>query len=618
MENSNNFKLSRFTIRFKLTFVIVFITVLSLGSMTFLASFFFGNESTLRIQEYNLGIAQSLGRQVESEIETLSSKGLVISKLLKKNQNKSLGNELFRKDENFIYLSIYDISDIKAKAGNKINTKNYLLNETFIINNKLSKNILDKIISENLDSLKQSITKEIVLFNASTKTIPIIALSTKDSEDKIVVIFFNPEKLFNAFSSESIATTFMVDNLGNIIAHQNSNLLLSRINLSRNPIINSMFKSQVRAGQLRYTDVDKQNYLGSYYQLGISNLGIIAYVGENLVFSPVKKLQNRNILILIIVLISAVGIAYFFAKTLTTPVKSLMYATDLIVKGKYDLEILPAYRDEVGSLTNSFGQMAKGLGEREKIKDAFGRFVNKEIAEQVLKGEIKLGGEKKIAAIFFSDLRNFTSMSEKMEPEEVVNFLNDYFTEMVQCIEKTHGVVDKYIGDAIMAHWGAIGNLENATENAINASLMMRNALIKFNIKGVGIRPIANMGCGINTGTVISGQIGSESRLDYTVIGDPVNLAFRIEALNKPFKTDILITQDSYNLVQDIFLVEQMPSIKVKGKENVQKIYAVIGRKDDPNAFKSLKEIRDLLDIEFEHHTEIEIEQEEVKYKIEK
>ena len=616
METSNNFKLSRYTIRFKLTFVIVFITVLSLGSMTFLASFFFGSESTLRIQEYNLGIAQSLGRQVESEIETISSKGLVISKLLNKNQNKSLGNELFQKDENFIYLSLYDISDIKAE--NKINTKNYLLNETFIKNNKLSKNILDKIISENLDSLKLSITKEIVLFNASTKTIPIIALSTKDSEDKIIVIFFNPEKLFNAFSSESIATTFMVDNLGNIIAHQNSNLLLSRINLSRNPIINSMFKSQVRAGQLRYKDVDKQNYLGSYYQLGISNLGIIAYVGENLVFSPVKKLQNRNILILIIVLISAVGIAYFFAKTLTTPVKSLMYATDLIVKGKYDLEILPAYRDEVGSLTNSFGQMAKGLGEREKIKDAFGRFVNKEIAEQVLKGEVKLGGEKKIAAIFFSDLRNFTSMSEKMEPEVVVSFLNDYFTEMVHCVEKTHGVVDKYIGDAIMAHWGAIGNLENATENAINASLMMRNALIKFNIKGVGIRPIASMGCGINTGPVISGQIGSESRLDYTVIGDAVNLASRVEALNKPFKTDILITEESYKFVKDIFLVEQMPSIKVKGKENVQKIYAVIGRKDDPNAFKSLKEIRNLLDIEFEDYTEIEIEQEEVKYKIEK
>jgi len=312
----------------------------------------------------------------------------------------------------------------------------------------------------------------------------------------------------------------------------------------------------------------------------------------------------------------------FFANTLTSPILNLVDATKKIEEGVFRVDIKPTVRDEVGLLTNSFVKMGKGLEEREKVKDALGRFVNKEVAEMVLKGELKLGGEKKNCAIFFSDIRSFTAISEKLDPQEVVEFLNAYMTEMVRCVNETHGTVDKFIGDAVMATWGAAFSRGNDAENAVNGALMMRSVLLKFNEgRGGDKKPIIKIGCGLNYGPVVAGQIGSSDKMEYTVIGDAVNLASRVETLNKPFGTDILISEDLYLLVKDIFKVEKMKAIKVKGKEAPQTIYAVIGRFDDPNCPADLAAVRKLVGIKYEEPKpssgkEDEDEEKEVKYEI--
>jgi adenylate cyclase len=175
-----------------------------------------------------------------------------------------------------------------------------------------------------------------------------------------------------------------------------------------------------------------------------------------------------------------------------------------------------------------------------------------------------------------------------------------------------------------MATWGALHHDDMAVENAINGTLMMRDALLKFNVgRGGDKKPIIQIGSGINSGFVISGQIGSNERLEYTVIGDAVNLASRIESLNKPFGTDILISEEAYSKVKDIFHVEKMQAIKVKGKEEAQTIFAVLGRKDDPNCVKTLKELRTLVGIKYEapekkkrRSADSNDEEKEVKYEI--
>ncbi|HDP80535.1 MAG TPA: adenylate/guanylate cyclase domain-containing protein, partial [Spirochaetes bacterium] len=197
--------------------------------------------------------------------------------------------------------------------------------------------------------------------------------------------------------------------------------------------------------------------------------------------------------------------------------------------------------------------------------------------------------------------------------------LNQYMTLMVDCIDRTGGVVDKFIGDAIMAVWGIPVSKGNDVENAINGAILMRQALQVFNRgRGSEKKPIIHFGCGINAGPLLAGQIGSENRMEYTVIGDTVNLASRVEALNKPFGTDILIAEETYERVRETFRVEKMQPIRVKGKEKPQQIYAVLGREDDPECPRSVAQLRTMIGLktmEAEKETDESIE-EEKKYEI--
>jgi adenylate cyclase len=246
-----------------------------------------------------------------------------------------------------------------------------------------------------------------------------------------------------------------------------------------------------------------------------------------------------------------------------------------------------------------------------------------------MRGEIKPGGLPKHGTIFFSDIRGFTEKSENFTKEfgreasdKIVFWLNNYFTRMVECVEKTNGVVDKFIGDAVMAHWGtaySAGSPAKDAFNCVKSALMMRKALLLINknrrLNDPGNPPIA-IGCGINTGMVTAGQIGSDIRMEYTVIGDPVNLASRIESLNKPLGTDILISEDTWRLVKYFFITEEMPSVTVKGKEKPVRIFAVVNHISVTSGPKTLAEVRSLLGITPPDVSKVDTNAEEKKYKI--
>ena len=280
-------------------------------------------------------------------------------------------------------------------------------------------------------------------------------------------------------------------------------------------------------------------------------------------------------------------------------------------------------RDEIGLLGSSFQKMSSALR-------IFGRFTNREIAVRAMRGEIKPGGLPKHATIFFSDIRGFTALSENFTKtfgdgasDKIVFWLNNYLTGMVECVEKTGGAVDKFIGDAVMAHWGAAysaGSPEKDAFNCVNAALMMRLVLMKLNeergkTSEPGNPPI-RIGCGINTGIVTAGQIGSDLRMEYTVIGDPVNLASRVEALNKPLGTDILITEDTWHLVGNKLITEEMPPVTVKGKEKPVRIFAVVNTSGAETGPRTLAEVRNLLGIQAPDLSKVNLNAEEKKYKI--
>jgi adenylate cyclase len=206
----------------------------------------------------------------------------------------------------------------------------------------------------------------------------------------------------------------------------------------------------------------------------------------------------------------------------------------------------------------------------------------------------------------------------------VVGFLNDYMTRMVACVNKTGGVVDKFIGDAVMAVWGAPMTAGSAAEDAlacVKTALMMRTALMEFNVgRGGNKRPIIKIGCGINTGSIVAGQIGSTERMEYTVIGDAVNLASRTEALNKPLGTDILITENTWKLIRQHLITKEMPPVSVKGKEKPVRMFAVVNLKSPAGTPQkkpmTLAEVRTMLGIKAPDLSKINIDIEEKKYKI--
>jgi len=218
------------------------------------------------------------------------------------------------------------------------------------------------------------------------------------------------------------------------------------------------------------------------------------------------------------------------------------------------------------------------------LKHAFEKYVNKEILSQIIKKKQKilLGGEKKELTIFFSDIRDFTSISEKMSPENLGEMLNKYLSFMTNKIILLNGTVDKFIGDAIMAIWNAPVEEKDHALLACRCALDQINSLKEFNKEN---KFNLQIGIGIHTGEAIIGNFGSNQRFNYTAIGDSVNIASRLEGLTKHYKASIIVSQDTYNLVKDKFSFRKLDIVRVKGKKNPLTIYELV-LSPNPNFLK--------------------------------
>jgi len=219
---------------------------------------------------------------------------------------------------------------------------------------------------------------------------------------------------------------------------------------------------------------------------------------------------------------------------------------------------------------------------RKWITSVFGKYVSPVVIDTLIKNPnmINLGGEKRNITIFFSDIRGFTSISERIEPEELVHLLNEYLTEMTSIIIKDQGLVDKYMGDAIMAFWGAPLDLPEHAKIACSSSIEMVEKLNELKKKWIeeGI-PSFDIGIGLNSGNAIVGNMGSTTRFDYTAMGDNVNLASRMEGLNKLYGTNIIITEKTYKIVKNDFEIRKLDAVKVKGKKKPILIYELLSDK---------------------------------------
>ena len=283
---------------------------------------------------------------------------------------------------------------------------------------------------------------------------------------------------------------------------------------------------------------------------------------------PIQNFGNIIILMGIVFtlnLLLTIVISRFYSK----PLLRLKDCAQNIANGNYDIRTGITTGDELGVLSDTFNDMAVSLQEKELMYDTFGKVVTPEIRNWLLQGNTNLGGETVCATVLFCDIRGFTTLSEQINPKQVVSLLNKYFSGMEQCIVKHNGIINKYIGDAIMAIFGVPLANENQALDAYKCCLDMRKKLTELNkeLEAENL-PSIKFGIGLHTGNVLAGNIGSNSRMEYTVIGDTVNVASRIESLCKEYDCDLLLSETTVEKINNSG--EAFPQLKSIGETQIR------------------------------------------------
>lgn len=294
---------------------------------------------------------------------------------------------------------------------------------------------------------------------------------------------------------------------------------------------------------------------------------------------PFVSLQKSIILIGLAALAFGLLVVLVLTNRIVWPVRMLARGTNEIVSGNYDYKVENDSKDEIGELSRAFNKMTEGLREKEQIKNLFGKYVNPAIVSDIMQDpeHLQLGGTRRVLTLLFSDIEGFTTISEGMDAEELVGLLNEYLGAMSDEISAANGILDKYLGDGIMAFWGPPFNKDNHAFGACQAALGMQGKLeeLRTGWRQRGL-PAFRVRIGIATGDVIVGNIGSEQAQDYTCIGDTVNLSSRLEGVNKFYGTTIIIDEDTLNMVQEDIRVRELDTVQVKGREGGTRIFELL------------------------------------------
>ena len=314
-------------------------------------------------------------------------------------------------------------------------------------------------------------------------------------------------------------------------------------------------------------------------------------------YSDVQRITRQTAIILAVASALSVALLLWFSRLLTSPLARVVEAMRRII-GTSDLSsrVAVEFKDETGELAHTFNVMSGELekayrqikryayqavlaSKREtKIRHIFQKYVPQELIDRFFKHpEAMLVGDNRELAVLFSDIRSFTTISEGMRPDELVNSLNRYFSDQVDIVMNRGGIVDKYIGDAIMAFFGAPVQHQDDALQSVLAGIEMTEAVKTFNENQRSIgKPEFKIGVGINYGSVTVGNIGSERKMEYTVIGDMVNIASRLEGLTKVYRQELLIAESLHAKICDSLDCRWLDTVAVKGKTQGVRIYTAL------------------------------------------
>lgn len=377
----------------------------------------------------------------------------------------------------------------------------------------------------------------------------------------------------------------LVDSDAVVLLHPDKNMIGSDIG-------NSGVELDMQLSQdIKHTKLQYQQYLGKYlgeqrylgfYRVQNAPICFVLNVPAKTVLKPLHKLTLQMTALCISMIMGLLFLLIAVTRRISRPILDLTNsATQVTETGSYQEAIEIKSRDEIGRLTGAFNEMMEGLRQRDFIRDTFGRYVTKEVVEELLDTSdgLKLGGEIREVTIMFSDLRGFTPLCEHLSPNQVIDVLNGYLSRMSKVISQYKGTINEFIGDAILTFFGAPIKYGDSTARAVACALAMQLAMEGINIENTekGL-PSLFMGIGINTGEVIVGNIGSKERAKYGVVGHNINLASRVQGAT--LGGQILITPSTFEQVKDLVVVRGVRPVRFKGVEEDIDLYDVVGIKE--------------------------------------
>lgn len=682
----------------KLVVIFSFLLALAVGAVTYAVSFFVSQDTRSNAEENNLAINSRTASDTENRINNAVSSVTMFLDLAFNTSSDTAGRTSLEK---LFFDRHRDIVAVYYSSGDD---GILFSSEKFLVSHEIEKDSLLSYMKQENESTEKAMNGSFEILNATPFfNIPLICFfcpASTSNGDGAVAFLYSTAEIGESFAAGSINQSFFVNNDGIVLVHSDLEKMNTGKDESDSPIVKEMLSSPVNNGQIPFTDFSGDEYIGAFRKLGTGNGGVITVVKTSVILEGVKRITYRNLCIMAAVIALAILTIYFFAKSLSTPLKQLTEIVNEVNKGNFNTELFDELKlkrkDEIGVLERS-------TKNEQEILNMVSRLTNKGVTKAVIKKEIDFDPHLKDITIFFSDIRGFTAISDGFKNRfgehsaaEIIGFLNDYMSRMVTCINKTGGIVDKFEGDAIMAVWGVLRNdnldWEKMSEtsvtrvlkeeehakyvkadalSAVTCCIAMRYSLMKYNKDAAAFteehkndpqakyKPHIRIGAGLNSGRATVGFMGSFDKMEFTSIGDSVNFASRAESSNKPCGTDILITQDTYDILKKDYIrceennyiikaanihneiiVERIPvEFEVKGKGK-QHFYGVVNmpnfdigkffsdgdneyevdedceRAAGPAGPRTLKEVRELLGIETPDFEKVNLNEEENKIQV--
>ena len=649
--------------------VVVFLSFLALFSFIIAGIVFYGYQSNLDIMlqssdELLYQISETITRQINSHLEPANKNGVMVKCLIENNViststvdfNESFFIEsletfpqfqsIYFGDEKGDYFMTYRdnddnfvtkvISRTSPPFGLRLITKDLDHKKiSDIRNNDLSYDPRERLWYRKTKRDRESVwTSEYFLYTARepgvTCTQPLF-----DSEKNFigaVGIDFRLNEINSFLKSLKIGESgiaFICDNQGNIFAHpakvinkKMNSRLLSSTNHPRSPAEQALKTSAERfaideflAGKkLKFNfEHNSERYIASFRPLsekfgGQWTLGIV--VPEDDFIGPIARIHETTLLFSFWLLVIAGFLTSTLAKELTEPIHKAIVEADRIQKLDFDGEIdLQSPITEIQNMSDTMNSMKKALS-------AFKKYVPYEIVKELVtdKNDAKLEAQSNKVTILFTDIADFSSIAEEVDAHKLVNQLAEYFDSIATIIHKHNGTIDKYIGDSVMAFWGAPQPNEKQAYDACIAALEIEKSLDKLNSKWISEGKKAfYTRIGINTGVSLVGNFGSSERFNYTAIGDCVNLANRLEGLNKVYGSRIIVSESTEKEAGDSLIFRVLDIVAVKGRQQSVTVYQLLGTVND-NRSRVLLRLSALSERALVHYLSSEWKEAEEKY----